>query len=86
MSEYKEIPEWKKKILTRKNKRDRSKILRNQHKKSLQPKINKIILQLEEGASVSRVVSPIKKKTEKSKFKKILEHYEELISSSKNKN
>jgi len=82
MSQYKEIPEWKKKILEKKNKRDRTKVLRNQHKKSLtNNNVDKIIKKLE---NIEVAKSPIKKKVEKTQLKKLIDHYEELIKINKN--
>lgn len=95
MSEYKQIPEWKKKILAKKgrNKRDRTKILRNQHKK---PQIL-----LEKEVTVAKivkdrekiVVKPIKNPNIEKfvnrkmdiRVSKLVSHYELLIKSRKNK-
>lgn len=90
MSEYKDIPEWKKKILAKngKNKRDRSKILRNQHKPSLLPIIKKksvseLILQAD---NKEKLVKEQKKKDVEIKNKgvatnvgKLVNHFETLI-------
>ena len=81
MSQYKEIPEWKKKILERKNKRDRTKVLRNQHKKSLTNNVDIIVKKLEDNNTEVKL-QPIKKEKRVSNLSKLINHYEELIKSS----
>ena len=96
MSNYKEIPEWKKKILSKKgrNKRDRTKILRNQHKNPQIPlkkavKVVEIIKQAENRNKIVKEdeIQEKKKKGKKTTVDKLVSHFELLIKSSeKNKN
>lgn len=96
MSEYKEIPEWKKKLLTKngKIKRDRTKTLRNQHKKSLAPetiiskeivipttKVSKLIEQVNSKNKLEKEKEKsLKKRVQvKTKVSKLVDHYEKLI-------
>lgn len=65
INKYVEIPKWKRDILNKKSKRNRIKVLRNQHKKSKRIK-----------SKVSKVITVEKIKTN---VENLIDHYELLI-------
>ena len=91
MTQYKEIPEWKKKILAKKgkNKRDRTKNLRNQHKKPQIPIIKipvaKIIKNIENINKEPKKEKLMVNKNIETKVGKLVSHYELLIKSREKK-
>lgn len=83
-----DIPEWKLKVLLRKNKRDRVKNIRNRSKKSLikniqKPKIQKPIKPVKQKIQEIKSDNIIIKK-DKTKVKLLIDHFEEMIDKNKN--